>query len=1271
MRIVIDLQGAQAKSKGRGIGRYSLSLSKAMVANRGEHEIILALNGLFPKTVDEIRQVFSGLLSREQIRVWQAPGPLNHLSEDNHWQRHSAELLREAFLASLKPDLVLITSLFEGFSDDAVTSIGMLGSRVPTAAVLYDLIPFINRKLYLENPLIAKWYDGKISHFRRADLLLAISASSRQEGISHLGFSPESIVNISTAADAHFEAKNLNQQQRQNLMEGYGIHADYVMYTGGIDHRKNIDGLIRSYAALSADIRKQHQLVVVCSVRDMDRDHLNGLATRAGLADDELVLTGFVSEDDLVSLYSYCKLFVFPSWHEGFGLPALEAMSCGRAVIGSNVSSLPEVIGCEQALFDPFDEVSITAKLEQVLLDDDFRQMLEQHGLRQAKSFSWDSIAQRAITAIEQYLDQHGDAQKRAVTAATKPLRRPRLAYVSPMPPERSGISDYSAELLPQLACHYDIDVILAQELVSSHWNGANCAIRTVQWFRQNAARYDRVLYHFGNSEFHQHMFDLLQQIPGVVVLHDFFLSGIVAHMDATGYKPEIWSSELYHSHGYRALKHRAQASDSAEVIYQYPCNFSVLQRASGVIIHSEYSRDMAISWYGGGIADDWIRIPLLRVPDLSSNKQQARQALGFDDDDFVVCSFGLLGKTKQNHRLLDAWLASSLVSDPRCKLVFVGQNTPGEYGDALVAKINQLGLNQSITITGWADSDIFRQYLAAADVGVQLRTLSRGETSAAVLDCMNYGLATIVNANGSSANLPQDGVYKLADGFGDDELASALQNLWLDTEQRKQLGQRAQQIARTEHAPRRCAGAYFDAIEQFYQQQSTSTAALISSLASIEQAPMDGASWMALARSIELSVLPAVSQKQFFVDISELVQRDSKTGIQRVVRSILQQLLQNPPAGMRVEPVYAAAEHGLGYHYARRFTARLLGFAPQAEDELISYRAGDVFLGLDLSLVAVQAQQTFYQQMRGQGVLVKFVVYDLLCIEMPEYFVQGEGEGPAHGLALWLGVIGQTDGVICISKTTADQVSGWIAEYLPRQQDNFVLSWFHLGADVENSIPSKGMPDNATATLAQLRQRPGFLSVGTVEPRKGHAQVLAAFELLWQQGVDANYIIVGSQGWMVDELVAKLRNHPELNQRLFWFDDISDEYLTQIYAVSSCLIAASFGEGFGLPLIEAAQHKLPIIARDIPVFKEVAGQHAFYFCGQHPEDLATAIQQWFTLYETQKHPVSTQMPWLKWRESANNLLTILSRTDAELTVTVTRSCLSPNEEKEIETSRP
>ncbi len=1233
MRIVIDMQGAQSSgSRSRGIGRYTLSLAQAIVRNRGSHGVFLALNGMFPDAIEPIRAAFNELLPQENIRVWQAPGPVNSSGNENNWRRRTAELVREAFLASFKPDIVVVSSLFEGLGDDAVTSVGILSNTVPTAVLLYDLIPLIQRHIYLENPVAETWYENKLDHLRRADLLLAISEASRQEGIRYLGFSAEACVNISTAADPHFQPAQVDIEREVTVRERYGLLRPFVMYTGGIDHRKNIEGLIRAYAMLPKPLRASHQLAIVCSIQPPNRTALETLAREKGLEADELVLTGFVSEEDLLTLYNLCKAFVFPSWHEGFGLPALEAMSCGRAVIGANTSSLPEVIGRDDALFDPMNDMAIAEKLAQVLTNDAFRSELERHGLEQAKRFSWDASALRAIAALETLHVKKVNQPLTEVMFA----HRPKLAYVSPLPPERSGISDYSAELLPELSRYYDIDVIVAQDSVSDPWINANCTLRTVAWFRAHVDHYDRVLYHFGNSHFHQHMFSLLEEVPGVVVLHDFFLAHAIADMDATGYQPGAWNNALYRSHGYAALQQLFDASNIAEVPWRYPCNLGVIQSALGVVVHSENSRRLATQWYGEGAADDWAVIPLLRIPELGIERAEARRLLNLGNDDFMVCSFGLLGPIKLNHRLLNAWLASDLAKNANCVLVFVGENDVGDYGKEITNTIRKSGVSDRIRITGWADTSIFRQYLAAADVGVQLRTLSRGETSGTVLDCMNFGLPTIVNANGSMADLPDNSVWMLPDEFVDSELLEALETLWRSPSRRQQLGTKARESILAHHVPRICADQYVQAIETMYRRASTGVFALTHALAEIDSVPAEPGALVSLAEAVAQSIPPQLAPRQLLVDISELVQRDSKSGIQRVVRSILQEWLLHPPHGYHVEPVYAIPGQ-LGYRYARQFSLGFLGCSGCVlSDEVITYRAGDYFFGLDLKTEVVFEQKNFYQHLRQEGITVMFLVHDVLPIMMPSYFP----DGARNLFQKWFDIVISCDGVVCVSEATASDVRSLLDQTKRNNlQRPFKLAVSHNGGDIESSVPTKGFPESATSILETLLTRPSFLMVGTVEPRKGVAQALEAFKLLWTQDINVNLVIVGKQGWNMESLVDRLRCHPELDKRLFWLEGISDEYLEKIYATSTCLIAASEGEGFGLPLIEAAQHKLPIIARDIPVFREVAGEHAHYFSSLDPQSLAESVKNWLKLNSEGKTPQSVGMPWLTWEQSAQQLI--------------------------------
>ena len=167
---------------------------------------------------------------------------------------------------------------------------------------------------------------------------------------------------------------------------------------------------------------------------------------------------------------------------------------------------------------------------------------------------------------------------------------------------------------------------------------------------------------------------------------------------------------------------------------------------------------------------------------------------------------------------------------------------------------------------------------------------------------------------------------------------------------------------------------------------------------------------------------------------------------------------------------------------------------------------------------------------------------------------------------------------------------------------------------------------------------------VGTVEMRKGHEQVLEAFELLWKRGEDCELLIAGSPGWLVSSLIDRLRDHPEVGKRLHWMQGGGDASLLAAYRNSSVLLAASLGEGFGLPLVEAAANGLPILARDIPVFREVAGRGADFFRGESGAELAAVIQDWLQRWRAGNIADPLEVTLSSWRESAGVLKSLLVR---------------------------
>ena len=402
MRIVIDMQGVQTGSANRGIGRYTKGLVKSLLLNHREHEIILAFGDFEGKGIGAAGSYFSDLLPPDNIVVWRGVGPTAWSSSENRWRRRTTEAVREAFLRSLNPDVILVASIIEGYGEDGAFSINCTRFSIPTAVILYDLIPLIYRDAYLPTTETAQWYDSQIDHLRRADLLLAISEHSRQDGIELLELDESKVVNVSAGVDPSFRPQLLSQNKERDLRSTYGLAQPYILTAGGIEPRKNIKKLIAAFSSLPTEIRDAFQLAVLGCNDDTQLWEVGDRWPHShGLAAGSVRALGHVPDEDLIALYSHCTLFAFPSWYEGFGFPPLEAMACGAPTIASNAACLPDIIGREDALFGPHDVVAMTEKLRIALTDGHLRNELTQWGPERARTFTWDRCAETAILAME------------------------------------------------------------------------------------------------------------------------------------------------------------------------------------------------------------------------------------------------------------------------------------------------------------------------------------------------------------------------------------------------------------------------------------------------------------------------------------------------------------------------------------------------------------------------------------------------------------------------------------------------------------------------------------------------------------------------------------------------------------------------------------------------------------------------------------------------------------------------------------------------------
>ena len=815
--------------------------------------------------------------------------------------------------------------------------------------------------------------------------------------------------------------------------------------------------------------------------------------------------------------------------------------------------------------------------------------------------------------------------------------RRKSLAWVTPMPPLRSGIATYAATLLPALEMHYDVTVITDSP--------ANITSKqqTTQWLLKNGYRFDRICYHIGNSPFHQAIQDCAIRWPGSLVLHELYLGDLqFSYEGGLEAINQRWLRELYRCHGFHAIWDAAQDQEHPlKTLRTYPTNRQLIQRSLGSIVHSLDAKQRLKTMLP---KTSTVKIPMVNALRTLPSRNQARESLGIDQNTIRICSVGIVGAGKGSLDILRAW--SQLPKDIRdqSQLIFLGDNDSYDYGQSMLREIERLKASSQVIITGWTSDRIYNNYLASSDFAIQLRTISRGESSAAVLDVVSSSIPTIVNANTSMSELPSNSVLTVPEHFQAEDLCSAMQALIRDLDGYRSRARSAQIELQTKHAPDAVGKAYRDALEDIYACKARIEQEAIRALASVTRKNhwQDSRICDAIARTFK-NRPQNQQQRQLLVDVTQIAQNDLKTGIQRVVRSIVLEWIKTFDDTVRIEPVFLSTEGGIWhYRYARAWSFNLIGYpSPSLSDEPIHVAAGDQMLLLDLNGWAlVEAQKAgVFSSLAQEGVKISGVIYDILPINHPSYFPLGSEE--AHrGWLQTIAVISEQ--LICISKAVADETSRYLSDHLKLDQQPQV-NWFHLGADIEQSGASQGWPGEHDALDQKLSESTSFLMVGTIEPRKGHLQTIQAVSQLLDQGENVTLVIVGKKGWMIDNVIQELNNNPHVGSGIHWLEGISDEYLSHLYATCNCLISASEAEGFGLPLIEAAMQSMPIVTRDIPVFREVAGEAAFYFHGDTPETLALALTTWMHQFELDQHPKPEKLRWLSWRESSEQLLHLLN----------------------------
>ena len=642
---------------------------------------------------------------------------------------------------------------------------------------LYDLIPEIFADRYLADPGLRRRYRARLELVRAADLILAISETTARDAVELLHVPEDRIVVVGAAASATYTRPAVPSEALAAARTAVaGLGPRFVLYTAGMDDRKNFHGLFRAWARLPAAVRDEWQLVMVCTMDDPTRNHLVHLARDAGI-ESGLLLPGFVPDAVLRLLYQSADLFVFPSLYEGYGLPVAEALACGTRTIGSASSAVAELL-VPDARFDPASDGAIATAIEEALTDDNRRAILDEQARKPLPT--WDAVADRVAGAYEALLARPRPAAR----------RRPLVAFVTPLPPAPSGVADFSFRLVAALLEHCDIDAFADGGRHVDAGLGPPRGPDGVEVLpprflvdhERARGGYDCVVYCLGNSEFHSGALAQLRRRSGIVLAHEVRLTDLYAlSADEPGAVPGGFSACLEAMYGDLPPGTGAAGRLTPDEAERNGVLMAaeVVALADRFVVMSHFAADRVRLDVRPEDADRIFVLPFAgRDVVADATPAAAREP--------IIASFGIVNDIKQN-ALPIAALPEVLAHCPDASLVFVGPCADAER-EHLAKLAGVLGVSERVTLTGAVSDTEYVSWLDRAAVAVQLRRTANGESSGTVADCLAAGVVPIVTGIGASRDLPDDGVISVGPAVSAGELAAVVVDLLGDCDRRRDL---------------------------------------------------------------------------------------------------------------------------------------------------------------------------------------------------------------------------------------------------------------------------------------------------------------------------------------------------------------------------------------------------------------------------------------------------------------------------------------------------
>lgn len=368
MRIAIDARGANWYS-GTGIGTYTRQILKYLMKHDQDNSYLLYWWGT------NYHEMY-----RDNVTIGLTSKKHHHFFEESY--------IPES-LAANSIDIYHVPQ----------NGMGLPSRKKCTyISTIHDLIPYVLPET-VGRGYLKRFISEMPRIIQSSDYIITVSEYSKRDIVKIFDYPEEKIKVTHLAADEYFCPLD-KEKCKSYLRDTYNITDDFLLYLGGFSPRKNVKSILVAFSRIYNELPSSYKVVIIGPSKD-DHCYLSKLCDTLGIS-DKVVFTGYVPYEDLPYFYNASTLFIYPSLYEGFGLPPLEAMSCGTPVITSNVSSIPEVVGDGALLINPFDTDDLKGAMEKMLTDDSLRNETAEKGYQRSKDFSWDKTCLNTLKVYEE-----------------------------------------------------------------------------------------------------------------------------------------------------------------------------------------------------------------------------------------------------------------------------------------------------------------------------------------------------------------------------------------------------------------------------------------------------------------------------------------------------------------------------------------------------------------------------------------------------------------------------------------------------------------------------------------------------------------------------------------------------------------------------------------------------------------------------------------------------------------------------------------------------